>query len=288
MNFISLAASVFISNYIFLRIINILPFKNKKLWQIIIISFADLSSVIGYLITFIISLDYGFNMMIALEMLGSILGILTAYIAIMMLIFDGKSLFKSKRLKEFERGINKKDEASLPKNIIAIILLTISIILLLYSIISIFNYSKDILISLIGTIIVSIILLIISIYLFISGKALHQKLKSEHILLYIKLPNEQLVYEQTLSKTLNLKQALNGFDETYILDEYGLIITKDKKYIVKGIMVTKIDKNILNKLNMQILSPNPYEEAFSHFQKYNRKKIILDESNKIKNISNIK
>ena len=72
MNFISLAVSVFISNYIFMAIIRLLPVKRKKLWQAIIISLADISSILGYAWMFILSLEGGFDLTITLELSSKI------------------------------------------------------------------------------------------------------------------------------------------------------------------------------------------------------------------------
>lgn len=289
MNFISLAVSVFISNFIFIRIIDILPFiRRKKIWQGILISLADISSILGYVIILITSLTTNINLTIILEMVGSILGILIGYIAAMMIILDGISLFKSKRLREFERGINQKEGKSLPRNIIAMICLCVSIVLLAYSIITIINYNKDVLISLIGAIIGTLIFSGLSIYFFISGKALYTKVNSSNLILYIKLPDKTVTYYKELSKELTENQILGKIKETYMLDEFGFIITPTTKYAVKGIMVTKLAKDILNDLNMDLLEPNPYQEALSHFQKYNRKKIVLDQNNKITKIIDLK
>lgn len=288
MNFISLAVSTFISFYFIIFIIRILPIKRKKLWQGILISFGAISSIFGYIAIFITNLQVGFNLYLLLEILGSSLGVIIAYVAAMMIVLDGISLFKSKRYREFERGINQKDGASIPKNIFSIISFIISAILLTYIIFSIINYNSNILISLIGTIIGLIIFTILGIYFYISGKPLHQTLKSSNLLLYIKLPNEELVYEQTLSKDLTIEQALGEFGNVYMLDEFGLIITPSIKYVVKGVMITKLNKELLKGLNMKKLDPNPYQSILPNFQKYNRKKIVLDELNNIKSITILK
>lgn len=289
MNFISLAVSVFISNYIFIRIIGILPFiKRKKLWQGILISLADISSILGYVMILISSLTTGINLTIILEMIGSILGILIGYIAAMMIILDGVSLFKSKRYREFERGINQKDGKSIPRNILAIICAAISVVLLTYSIITIINYSNNVLVSLIGTILGTLLFIFLSVFFFLTGKSLHTTVKSSHLILFIKLPEKSLVYQQELSKELTEDQVLEKIKQIYMLDEFGFIITPTTKYAVKGIMVTKLTKGILDDLKMNLLNPNPFEEALSHFQKYNKKKIILDENNKITKIIDLK
>lgn len=290
MNFISLAVSVFISNYIFMAIIRLLPFiRRKKLWQGIIISIADISSIITYigiLLTVITSPDT--DKLIILEVIGSILGILIGYIAAMMLVLDGISLFKSRRLKEFERGLNNKEGKSIPKNILGLICVAIAVVLLVFVVITLINYDNSVLVTLVGTIAATLLFIGLSIFFFISGKAQHQSIKSNHLLLYIKLPDKSLTYQQELSKDKTLDMVLGKFKDIYMLDEFGMIVTPTTKYVVKGIMVTKLAKDILNELDMQLLDPNPFEEALENFQKYNRKKIILDENNKITKIIDLK
>ena len=290
MNFISLAVSVFISNYIFMAIIRLLPFiRRKKLWQGIIISLADISSILMYIMILLSAITTEeFDILIVLEIVGSILGILIGYIAAMMLVLDGITLFKSRRLREFERGMNNKEGKSVPKNILGLICVAISVVLLVFVIITSLNYNNSVLVTLIGTIAATILFISLAIFFFISGRAAHQSIKSNHLLIYIKLPDKTLTYHKELSKDNTEDKVLGKFKDVYMLDEFGMIITPTTKYAVKGIMVTKLSKNILDELDMELLDPNPFKFALENFRKYNRKKIILDENNNVTKIIDLK
>ena len=97
MNFISLAVSVFISNYIFIMIIRLLPIRRKRLWQGILITLGDLAMMVTYATILIDSLQPPVSIDNLLFGLGSILGIFLGYAAAMMLVLDGVTLFRSKR-----------------------------------------------------------------------------------------------------------------------------------------------------------------------------------------------
>ena len=141
MNFISLALSTFIS-YLFIRfIINILPLRKKRLWHLIVISLYDLSSLLTYIGVFFMPTD----IYTLLYGIGGILGVLIAYISTLMIILDGVKVFKSRRLKEFERSINQKEGKSVPKNIVGIIFILLSLVLVGYSVFLFTNYDPTLL-----------------------------------------------------------------------------------------------------------------------------------------------
>lgn len=288
MSFISLAVSVFITNYIFIIIIRLLPIRRKKWWQGITISVADLGSLIFYLWLMINGLSQGFDVAYFFIQLGNILGHLIAYVAAMMIILDGVTIFKSKRYREFERGINKKDGRSVPRNVFASICIALSILLIIFSVSTILNYSTQLLFTLIGTIAGALILLGVGIYFYLSGKPIHSSIKGSNLLFVIQTPTQRVVFASELSKEVTEDSLLGEIKSIYILDEYGVISTPTKKLVVKGIKVNSISQDTLNKVKMNLLNPNPYDEAMNHFQKYNRKKIVLDEKNEVIKISDLK
>lgn len=286
MNIISTAISVFISNYIIIAIIRLLPLKKKTLWQTIILSFYNLGSIVGYL--WMILSANELSLLLILELLSSILGVVIAYTASMMIVLDGIVLFKSKRLREFERSYHQKDGTSIPRNILAVISLSLSIALFTYGIVSLLNYDKRLLISCIGTFLGMAIFLGLAIYFFISGKAQHKTIKAENLLLIVQIEDKKILLAAELSKDQTLETLLSPLADIYILDEYGLIVTPHMRYIVKGVKLDYLSKDILKSLQMQSFTDSVLNEALKEFQKYNRKKIILDENYSIKKISIIK
>lgn len=286
MNIISTAISVFISNYIIIAIIRLLSLKKKTLWQTIILSFYNLGSIVGYL--WMILSANELSLLLILELLSSILGVVIAYTASMMIVLDGIVLFKSKRLREFERSYHQKDGTSIPRNILAVISLSLSIALFTYGIVSLLNYDKRLLISCIGTFLGMAIFLGLAIYFFISGKAQHKTIKAENLLLIVQIEDKKILLAAELSKDQTLETLLSPLADIYILDEYGLIVTPHMRYIVKGVKLDYLSKDILKSLQMQPFTDSVLNEALKEFQKYNRKKIILDENYSIKKISIIK
>ncbi|MDE7263475.1 MAG: hypothetical protein K2N64_02280 [Anaeroplasmataceae bacterium] len=285
MNIISLAVSTFITNYIIMAIIRALPIKNKRIWQIAVISLFSLGEVAGYI--FIMLSVYEVEFLFILELIGSIFGVMIGYVASMMIVLDGISLFKSKRLKEFERNLNNKEGTSFPKWILALIAGALGLMLLIYGIVTVTHYDAKLLLTIIGLFIGAVIFLGVSIYLFISGAPKHKIIRAENLLFVVDLEGQKTIYQAKLTKEFTLENALGKLMEIYMLDEYGLIVTPTNNYIVKGIKLEYSAKDLLKTIQM-----TPYEgnldEALSKFQKYNRKKIILDENNNIIKITQIK
>lgn len=268
-----------------MAIIRALPLKNKRVWQIAIISIFCLGEIAGY-VGIMLSL-YEVELLFILELIGSIFGVIIGYAASMMIILDDIRLFKSKRLKEFERNLNNKEGTSFPRWILALIAGSLGIMLFVYGIILVTNYDSKLLLTIIGLFIGTVIFLAVSIYLFVSGAPKHKTIRAENLLFVVDVEGQKSVYQTKLSKEFTIEQALGKLMEIYILDEYGLIITPSNHYIVKGIKLEYSAKDLLKTIQM-----TPYEgnldEALSKFQKYNRKKIILDENNKIIKITQIK
>ncbi len=285
MNFISSLISLFVINTLLTIIINALPIRNKKYWQIGAITLVDIGSIIGYVSIFF---QNHFDLLYFLSILGNILGELTAYVASMMLILENVKIFKSRRLRQFERDINNKSGRSLPRNILALICFSIFCILLAYTIISSINYNETILASLIGSSLGVLVALGVGIYFLISGLPQHKSLKAENLLFIISTPTEKIIFEANLNKEFRIDDALGELYDTYIIDEYGLIVTPTEKFIVKGIKVNKYDNDLLSKIKMTKNNDSRFKNVILEFQKYNRKKIVLDENNQIVKINNIK
>lgn len=283
MNFISLAVSVFITNYILIYIIRLLT--KKRIVPLIIISIADIGSIIGYLITFFLS---GFDLVYFLYTLGNIIGIGVAYIATLMMLLENVTIFKSRRARAFERGIQNKEGTSIPRNILACICLAIAIILIVYGAINLSNYTKKLLVTTIGVLIAAVIALGLSLYFFITGRPAHHKLKAQHLLLVLQLPDETITYTATLTRDFTIEDALGDLTALYLLDEFGLIQTETKSYLVKGMKVDNLTSAITDKIHMDKIDNTFFQQALKEFNKYQRKKIVVGEQGEILKIKNIK
>lgn len=283
MDFISIALGLFLSNLFIRFIINILPLRKKRIWQLIIISLYDLSSLITYASIFFIATD----IYTILAGVGGVLGVLIAYIATLMIILDGVKLFKSKRLKEFEREINQKEGTSIPKNIVGIVFLILATILLGFSIFVITKYNPTLLLTLIGALIGFTLFTILGILFIMSGKAVHTKINSSNLMLVINLPSKTLTYTCTINKELSVDDALGKIKDIYYLDEFGLLITPNTKYLVKGMKSDEMSNDCLNSLKMQLMDDR-FDHITTNFKKYSRQKITVDENLNITKIQEIK
>ncbi|MDE6047219.1 MAG: hypothetical protein K2F56_01170, partial [Anaeroplasmataceae bacterium] len=283
---ISLAISTFILNYIIMSIIRDLPLRNKRVWNSIIISLVAAGSIVGYLFGIVMSKDL--NLIYLLEAIGNIFGVLIGYVASMMIVLDGITLFKSRRLKEFERNLNNKEGTSFPRWILAIIAEALGLMLLIYGIITVINYDSKLLLTIIGLFVGATLFIGVSIYLFISGAPKHKTIHAENLLFIVDYEGQKTIYQAKLSKEFTIENDLGKLIEVYILDEYGLIITPSNHYIVKGLKLEYSAKEMLKEINMSVYDGNTFDEAIKNFQKYNRKKIILDEQNHIQKITMIK
>lgn len=277
MNFISLAVSILISNYILIRILYLLPFKKKRLIQIIAVSLIDVGTIINYIIAIFSST----NLVNTLIILGEILSVFVAYIAIMMILLDGVILFKSRRLRQFERDLNNKSGKSIPRYALSSICLILFVVLLFYTITTIANYDADLLVSLIGAAIGTALFLGFGIYFLISGLPQHKSIKAEKLLFVLNLNGKTRLFTTEISTKDSYQNAIGSLSDMYILDEYGLLITPTDKYVVKGMKITNINDDIISKIHMDEIEANMYSNAIGEFNKYTRKKITIDENQNI-------
>lgn len=279
LNFISLAVSVFFTNFILITIIKI--FTRKRIVPLIIISIADIGSILGYLVNLFLT---NFDVVTLLYTLGNIIGIAVAYIATLMMILENVTLFKSRRAREFERGINNKEGTSIPRNIIASICLGVSTILLVYGIINLSHYNSKLLFTTIGVLIGALATLCLAVYFFVSGRPTHKKIKAQNLLFVLILPEKTILY----GAESDYQEALGKLNDIYIIDEYGLLITPTHSYIVKGMKSNSFTKELEENIKMLPVDVALYQNALVEFNKYQRKKITIDEAGKIISIRNIK
>lgn len=282
MNFLSQIVSIFILNMMIHTIISYLPLRSKMFWKILIISILN---SIDLLFNFIILFTYkNFEIIFLINVLGNCLAVVVGYIASMAIVLDGIILFKSKRLKQFERDLNNKNHLSIPRNIIALIFCLASMMLLIYAIVTFLNYSNDLLIVLIGTLLVLAIFIILTIYFFISSLPSKNKLKGNTLLFIIKTKDDYLLF----SGSIKGENPLENIESDYFIDELGMIVTPNIKYIVKGIKVENVHTDLLSRIKLSEEDNKLLKQHLNNFQKYNCKKIILDANYNLIKVKNIK
>lgn len=210
--------------------------------------------------------------------IADIIVIVSAYMTFIYLFYAKNFVFKSSRAKQFEREYSGKSNVVL--NISRVLFLVFALIILSTAIV-IFATSPTKYTILIGFILVLISIFLI--YLFIrtfigTKKGVKVKTKQEKTNDYyfiVITDFDTYLYESNSS--LSFKEALNGMDENYYIDEYGYITGYVKK-VVYGIRISNITCEELNNLKMEKVNNDKLIEILSSLDKVHQKVIKVDEN----------
>lgn len=217
-------------------------------------------------------LSYGFGE------LGSILGRLFVYLAFMSIINGSLILFKSKRLKNFQRSYDGKKPSVIPG--ISLILLAVIMATsgVLYFILpeKITVGDLIIIISLWVLSLVSLFFGIYSLVHIISHKTSSIDTKAR-IMFLVYLPDVTRCFI-SFEKTTFEEGLTPDFFQNYIIDDYGVLITKDIKYVVKGIQTPSFDERYITSSKLTEVNPIEFGNSLEQFDKYKRLKITLDDN----------
>lgn len=306
MNFLYAFISVFLTNYLCIWIISLFSTKYRKLISAIVISLFNISSIIYsiYDLWQIYLYAASQNQLqeytaILLVGVGNLLAPIFAYAATLLLLLDGRKIFKSRRQQQYRNalksGFNKQA-------LIAIIILSLlGIGSLVYAIIITMNYSFELLLAAVGAYGMTIIFFGVAYYIFyinftkqknldttstnsnIINANIINKTKVDVILLFIlQLGVKKYYFTGSLENNKTINDYLGNILNIYVLTDFGNINTPDKKYIVKGIKVDKISEETLREIKMERIMPDEKMlNILSNFQRYHLKNIYLDENNNV-------
>jgi hypothetical protein len=162
--------------------------------------------------------------------------------------------------------------------IISVVLIVIGIVLL----INIKSVSSGrllmVIISSSALIVVGLIILIISLLSFrkkgINVSKVVKIEKSNDFYFYIKTQYESYLYK---SNGRTLKDSINGFDDYYVIENFGTIIQNGNKKEIYGLNVSLVDHNLLNLINLDLIKNDKLYNIIISIDKLNKEVITIDD-----------
>lgn len=203
---------------------------------------------------------------------------LSAYFTFIYLFYGNILIFKSERAKQFERAFNGKKNIMV--HISRVLMCLLSVICLGLAII-LFITSK-----VISVIVVALFLIAIAIFMvylvvksFIATKTgVKVKVGQDRITSYyfiIITKFDTYLFEGMEGKSF--KEGLNGLDDIYYIDEFGIINDTSKK-LIYGMRVDDISEEHLSRILMNRVYNDKLINILSTLDKINQKVITVDES----------
>ncbi len=221
--------------------------------------------------------------------------ILTTTIAYFLFtyLFYGRSIqFKNRRLKAFEKAYNGK------QNILSIIcqigMIILSIALIVIGIVLFANIKSVssgkllmVIISSSALVVVGLIILIVTLLGFRKKGVNVSKVvkieKSNDFYFYIKTQYESYLYK---SNGRTLKDSINGFDDYYVIENFGTIIQNGNKKEIYGLNVSSVDHNLLNLINLDLIKNDKLYDLIISIDKLNKEVITVDDEFNVINRKN--
>ncbi len=221
--------------------------------------------------------------------------ILTTTIAYFLFtyLFYGRSIqFKNRRLKAFEKAYNGK------QNILSIIcqigMIILSIALIVIGIVLFANIKSVssgkllmVIISSSALVVVGLIILIVTLLGFRKKGVNVSKVvkieKTNDFYFYIKTQYESYLYK---SNGRTLKDSINGFDDYYVIENFGTIIQNGNKKEIYGLNVSSVDHNLLNLINLDLIKNDKLYDLIISIDKLNKEVITVDDEFNVINRKN--
>lgn len=289
MEFIYTIVSVFFVNYILWRIFCAINFKNYKKIYLIIITVCEVGSSIVSIVTVIASLPLVEDNKLSYLLLGlsSALGILTGYILTLGMHLNGVKLFKTRRQRKFAKeaksDFERKRDTIIFYSIVSLVgALLIGASITTYCLFKEFNLYFYIFI--IAGALVFVYLIVFTILSLSSNK--EKPVSKGKVIFFIKTDGKYFVYSDSLDGNNNIESKLGNIGIEYILSDFGVLVKNKEKIRVLGITPSEFDYSLLNGITLN-KDTDDLSYILDEFNKYQRKKIVVDESNKISSIANI-
>lgn len=201
---------------------------------------------------------------------------LCAYFTFIYLFYGNILTFKSERAKQFERSYNGK--GNLLVHISRVLMSILSILCLALAII-LFVTSKAISVIVVALflIAISIVMVYLVVKSFIVSKTgVKTKVRQDRITnYYFIIISKYDTYLFSNLENKSFKEALNGLDDKYYIDEYGIINDGSKK-LIYGIRLDDISDDDLNKISMNRVYNDKLINILSTLDKINQKIITVD------------
>ncbi len=209
--------------------------------------------------------------------IANIVVILAAYFSFIYLFYTRNLVFKSARAKQFEREYNRKSNVLL--NISRTIFLLFGLSAFVLAILLFVKKTSNMVIM------AGLFLILVSVFLFYLfartfvgiKRGIQVKTKQEKTNdYYFIIITDFATYLYQSNSDLSFKEALNGLDSYYYIDEYGYIKGAYKK-VVYGIRISNISEEELGMLNMERIYNDKLEHILSSLDKVHQKVITVDE-----------
>lgn len=207
----------------------------------------------------------------------SILVVLSAYLIFLYLFYFKNFVFKSARAKKFEREYSGKGKVL---TIISRVFLIVFGLSFIVGSIILFVTNNDKYVVYLGILffVIGIFLTYLFIKSFIGLKnSVHTRTNQEKISkYYFIIISDYNTYLFENNGDISFKDALNGFDDLYYVDEFCIIKGADKR-IVYGLKISQISEGDLAKLNMNRVYDDKLISVLRTLDKVHQKVITIDE-----------
>lgn len=285
MNLIITCLSTFFYNYIIILILGLLRVRNKRKISIIIVSIFNIGEALILGFNMFNDKTYSDQFYYWYYYLTEIGGVLIAYFVTLVILLRGTGIhIKSRRQRQFEREYDESKKKYAILFDILMVLLTILMISLAVLTIVYRSHIKNYYLYLIASIIIGLITISLSIYsITIDLKIKDSNPKIKGLTLFIIKDNnnyKSYIYD---GKNGSLEDNLGKISNIYTFTNYGSIKSNDGNYNVLGIAPSNFDSDLYNEIKLFAFDDR-FNEVYNEFNRYNKKKIVLDEFNKVVDI----
>lgn len=273
MSFLLTIVSVFLTNCFIGFVVDLLPFKSKKILKIIFASIVDAFILVGNIYYIVAGILFGYEEILSLviESVFNIVGTITAYVLFLLKFKDETKIHSSRREKLFIKASKGKDTRFFTRKnslIVVSILMGLFAVMLITTII-IPKTDKSL-----SNIITYSILLAVTIIL--GGCIYSTKMISHNALLIIRTRNADYIYLKTLKSGEKIGKYLEKISEFYIINDYGFIITPSEKYQAYGFDIDEVLEEALESITFDKFNAEKISKAFALLDSKHKKEIILD------------
>ena len=296
--------STFLINYLVIWIISLFHFRNHKLVSAIVISLINILSIIYNSIAiwevYVLLVqsnqlaEYTSNLIISA---GNLIANIIAYIATIVLLLDGKKLFKSRRQQQYANAVSNKKVW--PTVLAIVILALLGVGCLIYGIFVSINFTMELLLAAFGAYGMALAFFGVAFYIFfinftkvknldttstnsnvINATVVNKTKVDVYLMFILHLGSHKYYFEGLIDQDYTINYYLGDILNIYVLTDFGSINTPTKKYIVKGIKVDKIDENTLKEIKLtRVNNTNEnFLNLMTNFERYHLKTILADDN----------
>ncbi len=310
MNFLYTFITSFIYNYLIIWIVSLFSTKKRNLISILALSIVNIAYIAiecYYLwedFIFVAS-NNALNEYQSYFLIqgGNILAIALAYFAGLVLLLDGKRIFKSRRQQQYANAV--KNRSKVPTIISIVVLALLGAASLTYAIITTVYSDISLLLATFGAYGMALVFFGFAFYIFyinftkqknldttstqsnvINATILNKTKVDVELMFILDLANNKYYFKGILDNNRTINYYLGNILNVYVLTDFGTIEMPEKKVLVKGIKVEKIDESFLREIKLsRVTNLNEnFLSIMSNFERYHIRTVYLDANNNISRI----